>query len=216
MLRNRHLYCHFFLLQIIVVMFDYESGSSEGEGDIRESLCKKAERVRQWYSREIQTTCVSPNNANEPRGLYASMARWHINSHVEDETWIEKYKSISWKLGIEKKMLVDQKLKEFIIKKKKKNALVDRYKPPEILDILIPYIRNSYEKAIEAEEEEFSDKIEKLSGEEQQFFLDIYEPSAFLYTYKAVHKLSPVPDLLEDLFSLGNICLTYFMLFTMF
>ena len=41
-------------------------------------------------------------------------------------------------------MLVDLKLKEFIIKKKKKNALVDRYKPLDILDIIIPYITNSY------------------------------------------------------------------------
>ena len=75
-------------------MFDYESGSSEGEGDIRESLCKKAERVRQWYSREIQTISDSPNCANEQRGLYGSMARWHINSHVEDKIWIDFSKII--------------------------------------------------------------------------------------------------------------------------
>ena len=194
-------------------MFDYESENSEGDGDIRVSLCNKAKRVRKWYSREIQSVInTQSHSATEHTDLFASMNRWHLNSHIDNEIWIQKFKSITWKLGIEKKMLVDLKLKKFINKKKKKTALVDRYKHPDLLEILIPYIREAYDEAIEADEEEFSEKVMKISGEEQQFYLDFYEPSALLYTYKAVHTSSPVSDLLEDLFSIGNICLPYFML----
>ena len=189
---------------------DIKLSDSEESDDcnFRDQLSSKAERVRNWYQNQflLENASSSSTECSEnQKKIYASMKRWHKNSHIGEEIWLKSYNAILSKLDLEKNMKVDSTLKKFIMEKKRNTALVQRLKSSEMFEFLIPTIKSLYDKLIDDSEEEFSDKILKMSGPEMYFYIDYFEPSAVFYAYREVHSDTPAKDLLNDLFTIGII-----------
>ena len=179
-----------------------DSEESVDLGDVRTQLSRKIEQVLGWYKVHFNIKNAS-KSTTDCRNLFDSMVRWHKNSHISEKSWMESFEAISWKLNLENKMEVDSRLKEFIYKKKKKTEHVERYTSPQLLEFLHLHIKALYLKLLEENEPEFSEKMVKMTGPELTFYLNFFEPSAFLYTYSDIHNDTPLPDLFEDLFTFG-------------
>ena len=105
-------------------------------------------------------------------------------------------------------MEVNSELKLFVQKKKSKSALQEKLYPLSLLEFLEQDILNLYKEKLDKHSDEFDEQI-GMSIKDQNYFRDVFFPTALLKTYQKVHVSTPVSDCLEECFTLGAGSETY-------
>ena len=105
-------------------------------------------------------------------------------------------------------MEVNSELKLFVQKKKSKSGLQEKLYPLSLLECLEQDILNLYKEKLDKHSDEFDEQI-GMSIKDQNYFKDVFFPTALLKTYQKVHVSTPVSECLEECFTLGAGSETY-------
>lgn len=167
-------------------------------------LRAKTERVRDWYRNlyEGKPAHDAGKMTKKEKKMFESCERWHRNSHISEDEWMKTFETVKCDLDVAGRMDIDPVLETFMCNKKSKSNLKDKFSPTEMLDNLDAEIRNLYNLKLDDQMEEFDERF-AMTGADQNFYVNVFFPTAMLKTYSKVHELTPISECLEDLFTLG-------------
>ena len=94
-------------------------------------------------------------------------------------------------------------LEPFMKFKKSRTDPQEQFAPMDELTCLNQEVLNLYRIKLEEKMDEFDESF-AMSGKDQNFYLNIFYPSALLKTYMKVHYSTEVSECLEDCFTLGS------------
>ena len=167
-------------------------------------LRAKTEQVRDWYRNLYEGKPVhDPGKMTEKeKKMFESCERWHKNSHTSGDDWMKNFETVKCDLDVAGRMDEDPVLETFMCNKRSKSILKDKFAPTDMLDNLEGEILKLYNLKLDDQMEEFYERF-AMPGGDQNFFVNVFFPTAMLKTYSKVHELTPISECLEDLFTIG-------------
>ena len=171
----------------------------------QEILRSDYEKLIMNFDKPIVTEIVL---TSEEESLFASMCRWHINSHLTESDWLKAFHNVSSKVDVTEKMeKLDNVIVKFLRKKFKADILKEKFSVAPIIDFLEDHIANLYatklNSRVQNEEIEFENVIDGRSPKDTMFYEKQFLPAAIIFTYQEIHPECDVEQLMVDVFSIG-------------
>ena len=113
------------------------------------------------------------------------------------------FETVADELGIAGEMEIVPGLEAFMKFKKSRTAQQEQFAPMDELTCLDQEVLKLYRIKLEEKMDEFDESF-AMSGKDQNFYKNIFYPSALLKTYMKVHYSTEVSECLEDCFTLGS------------
>jgi hypothetical protein len=113
------------------------------------------------------------------------------------------FETVRDELGIAGEMEIVPGLEAFMKFKKSRTAQQEQFAPMDELTCLDQEVSKLYRIKLEEKMDEFDESF-AMSGKDQNFYKNIFYPSALLKTYMKVHYSTEVSECLEDCFTLGS------------
>ena len=175
----------------------------------RTKLLEKIQSVRSFYAVEEDENDEEIVIDIRSGKTFASMERWHRNSHMTDTDWLTVWNTIKCTMTACKEELeasIPVEIIEYLEKKFKKNDLANLFSISDIFsDELTKEILNWFKllsKSEGSESEEFDVQLTS-SPHNIELFNRRFLPFAIYSIYRQKHSESPVYELLHDCFDIG-------------
>ena len=185
-------------------------------------LEQKVKQIRTFYKTSILQLNEVVIGENEEQ-LFASMQRWHLNSHVSDTEWFDLYYSIKHKLKVKAEYNgeMPKGLQKFLKSKFASNTLMGKFLVSDIFpDGMVQEIFKYYRELLTDQKEKCKlmkeDSVDSfdvnnflegggVSQEEINFYHKVFLPLAIYEIYSAKHtEASSTIQLMNDCFTLGS------------
>ena len=113
------------------------------------------------------------------------------------------FETVKCDLGIAGEMEIVPGLEAFMKFKKSRTSELEQFAPMDELTCLDQEVLKLYRIKLDEKIDEFDESF-AMSGKDQNFYKNIFYPSALLKTYMKVHYSTEVSECLEDCFTLGS------------
>jgi len=174
-------------------------------------LQKKQETLRSDYGANYTDAKIEETDLSSfEMAEFKRMCRWHTNSHIMEDQWLEAFYKISPSLDVKEKMEeLDESFTQFLSEKFRNSTFKDGFNVTALLDILEDPIRELYESRIndrnlDGDDFDFDNITIGRKPEDTTFYERCFYPAALLFSYQQMHNDYQGKDTWEDVFTLGS------------